>query len=102
MKSEFARQLNIDEDNKTIIFERNGLIFLFNWHVNNSIMNYNFPVLEEGSYKIILNSDRVLFGGHGRIDEKIAYETVLNKETGQNALSVYNTNRTALVFKKVT
>ena len=100
MSSDFAQQLNIDEDNKTIVYERNGLIFLFNWHVNNSIMDYKFPVPDSGEYRIILNSDNISFGGHGRIDEKISYITKLNEETGQHILSVYNTNRSAVVFMR--
>jgi len=101
MISEFARQLNMDEQNKTIAFERNGLIFLFNWHTDNSIMNYEFPVPESGEYRIILNTDNLEFGGHGRIDEDISYFSQHYEEKDKNYLSVYNTNRTALIFKKV-
>ena len=100
MTSGFAQQLNVDEDNKTIVYERNGLIFLFNWHVNNSIMDYKFPVPDSGEYRIILNSDNDNFGGHGRIAEEISYFTKLNEETGQHLLSVYNTNRSAVVLKR--
>ena len=98
---EFANQLNMDESNKTIIFERNQLLFVFNWHISNSIMDYEFRVPQEGRYKIILDSDNELFGGHGRIDNQIVYETFFDDLSSTNRLRIYNTNRTALVFKRI-
>ena len=99
MRSLFGNQLNVDEENKTIAFERNNLIFVFNFHPHNSIPDYKFPVHKPGEYQIILNSDDTRFGGHGRIDNSIHY---VSKHDGEaNKLSIYNTNRTALVLKKV-
>jgi 1,4-alpha-glucan branching enzyme len=96
----FARQLNMDELNKTIVFEHNHLIFIFNWHVSHSVMDYEFIVPEPGEYRIILNSDNVIFGGHGRIDESIGCFSQYNETTATHSLRVYNTNRTALVLKR--
>ncbi|GAB4316848.1 MAG: alpha amylase C-terminal domain-containing protein [Bacteroidales bacterium] len=96
----YGRQLNLDHENKTIIFEKAGLVFLFNWHPNRSIPDYRFPVPEPGEYRIVLNSDSRLFGGHDRIDDSILYPTTGSSEQNPQ-LSVYNTNRTALVFRKV-
>ena len=89
-----ATQLNMDSANKVIIFERNNLIFLFNFSVNNSIFGYKFRVPKRGKYKIILNSDDVQFGGFGRVDNSIEHFT----DEFRN-LSIYMTNRTALVLK---
>lgn len=100
MNSMFARQLNMDESNKTIVFERNNLLFIFNFHPDHSIPDYTFSVPRHGEYRIILNSDSKAFGGHGRIDESISYFT-FSDHTGNNAfLKIYNTNRTALVLKR--
>ncbi len=96
---EFARQLNVDELNKTIVFERSGLIFLFNFHVSNSIPDYEFYVPKMGAYEIILNSDSPEFGGFNRIDTNIEYITTGHGTA--NTLKIYNTNRTALVFKRI-
>jgi 1,4-alpha-glucan branching enzyme len=101
LSSEFARQLNMDEANKTIIFERNHLIFVFNWHVSNSVTDYGFFVPEPGEYQIILNTDNTAFGGFGRIDENIHYFSFHDPGHDINYLKIYNTNRTALVFKKI-
>ncbi|MCF6170518.1 MAG: alpha amylase C-terminal domain-containing protein [Bacteroidales bacterium] len=101
MSSQFAQQLNMDEQNKTIVFERNNLIFVFNFHPFNSVPNYRFQVPKSGNYKIILNSDSKAFGGHGRIDESILYPAVKDADSGDYFLSIYNTNRTAVALKKV-
>ncbi|MCX6234408.1 MAG: alpha-amylase family glycosyl hydrolase [Bacteroidetes bacterium] len=101
LKSAFAHQLNMDNENKTIIFERNRLIFVFNWHVSCSSMDYTFMVPEPGEYHIILNTDNSRFGGHGRIDENIHYFSHYDAYKKINYLKIYNTNRTALVFKKL-
>lgn len=95
LEGHFPNQLNMDDTNKVIIFERASLIFIFNLHPVNSIPDYKFWVPEKGNYRIVLNSDRESCGGFGRINEKIKYST--NKD---QQLSLYLTNRTALVLKK--
>jgi len=99
LSSMFAQQLNMDDWNKTIVFERNNLIFLFNFHIHHSIPDYELYVPNPGMYKIILNSDNLKFGGHGRIDESVTYSTI--KKGGDSFLKVYATNRTGLVLKKI-
>tara|TARA_Y100001972_G_C7667339_1_gene337887 strand:+ start:2326 stop:4344 length:2019 start_codon:yes stop_codon:yes gene_type:complete len=94
-----AKQLNMDEANKTLIFERNNLIFLFNFHPHNSIPDYRFKIPQSGHYQIVLNSDNPDFGGFGRIDDKMTYPSVTL--FGENFLSVYLPSRVALVLKKV-
>ena len=101
MSSMFAQQLNMDEWNKTIVFERNNLFFLFNFHINHSVADYEFRIPKPGKYQIILNSDSKEFGGHGRIDDSITYHTYKKDNDPSNYLKVYNTNRTALIFKVV-
>jgi 1,4-alpha-glucan branching enzyme len=99
MASLYGNQLNMDETNKTIVFERNNLVFLFNFHTVNSIPGYRFRVHKAGEYEIILNSDDPAFGGHGRIDDSITYLSF--NENGEEYLSIYNTNRTAVVLKRI-
>lgn len=90
-----ARQIHMDGNNKVMIFERSNLIFIFNFSTSNSIFGYKFWVSEKGYYSIILNSDKKEFGGFDRIDESIDYPTDENQQ-----VSIYLTNRTALVMKK--
>jgi 1,4-alpha-glucan branching enzyme len=92
-------QMNVDERNKVLVFERSDLVFVFNWHHAHSIPNYRFRVSKEGDYKIILNSDSKKFGGFDRVDNELLYKTV---NVGTHfELSIYNVNRAALVFKRV-
>ena len=81
-----------------IIFEKNGAVFLFNFHHTNSIPNYKFRVPEKGKYRVVLNSDSKQFGGHGRIDEDVVFETF--EEDGNVMLQVYLPNRTAFVLTR--
>jgi 1,4-alpha-glucan branching enzyme len=94
-----AKQINMDEANKTIIFERNNLLFLFNWHPDHSIPDYRFSDLGQGNYKIILNTDDLKYGGFGRVDTQLIYKSQLFE--GYPKLSVYLPNRMALVLQKV-
>jgi 1,4-alpha-glucan branching enzyme len=90
-----ANQIKMDPDNKVIIFERNKLIFIFNFSIGKSIFEYKLWAPEKGIYRIILNSDRKEFGGFERVEDSMDYPT----DKDQN-LSVYLTNRTAFVMKK--
>lgn len=90
-----ARQIHMDGNNKVMIFEKNNLIFIFNFSPANSIFGYKFWAPEKGIYRIILNSDKKEFGGFDRVDDSIDYPT----DENQN-LAVYLTNRTALVMMK--
>lgn len=101
LSDEFATRLNMDEANKTIAFMRSGYIFLFNFHPENSIPGYQLMVPEPGDYRIVLNSDRTEFGGHGRIDETIHYPAVFDAARNGWMLNLYNTNRTAVVLKRI-
>ena len=99
LSNNFARQLNLDEANKTVIFERGSLIFVFNFHVTESIPNYEFTVDQGGTYHIVLNTDNKVFGGLGRINDTMEYPTYLHHASATNRLRIYLTNRTALVLK---
>ncbi len=95
LSSSPARQLNMDTTNKVIVFEKNNLIFIFNFSIDNSIFGYKLWAPGEGTYTIILNSDKKEFGGFERVDDTIDYPT-----DEYQFLSIYLTNRTALVLKK--
>jgi 1,4-alpha-glucan branching enzyme len=98
---EFATLLTVDDWNKTIVFAKNGLVFIFNFHISHSLPDYDVPVPEAGEYRIIHNTDNLLYGGHGRIDEKIKCYTQFDDEENVHRLKIYNTNRTAMVLKRM-
>ncbi|MFP4469751.1 MAG: alpha-amylase family glycosyl hydrolase [Bacteroidales bacterium] len=90
-----------DDWNKTLVFEKAGLTFVFNFHINQSLPDYEFFVPEDGNYRIVLNSDAHEFGGHNRVDGNLDYHTLYNEQEGRFYLKVYVPNRTALVFERV-
>lgn len=95
-----ALQLHYDEHNMTLAYQRAGLVFLFNFHPTHAIPDYKFFVPEAGEYELILSSDDPALGGFGRIDPSVHYFS-LPDEHGTHFLSVYNTNRTAQVYRRV-
>ena len=97
---DYGDLLNMDGDNKTMVFTRKGLIFVLNFHVSSSVPEYRFTVPEPGDYRIILNSDHHRFGGHGRVNDELTYTTVFNPDDQTHQLIIYNPNRTALVFER--
>ncbi len=100
LREGYATQLNMDETNKTMVFEKGGLIFIFNFHPSASIPDYRFRVCQPGKYRLVLHSDAIIFGGHGRLDEGQEYFTQYREEEDGHFLSVYNTNRTVQVFTR--
>ena len=59
----------VHEDDKVIAFDRGPLLFLFNFHPSQSHSDYRIAVRQAGKYVLLLNSDDVCFGGHGRVNE---------------------------------
>lgn len=89
------------ESDKMIVFERNGLLFIFNLHPEASYTDYRVGVDIPGKYQVVLNSDRAEFGGHNRIDESTEYFTTNSSWCNRaNYLQVYIPSRVALVLAK--
>lgn len=64
-----------NEVDKVIVFERAGLLFVFNFHPTNSFSDYRVGVEEAGEYRVILSTDDKRFGGFENIDISAKYET---------------------------
>ncbi len=99
LNADYPKFLKYDDWHKTIAFERAGLVFVFNWHVNLSPYDYSIPISESGAYEIVLNSDVPELGGFNRIHVWQTYHSL--EENGQNVIKLYIPNRTVLVLKKV-
>ena len=89
-----ATLLKHDEENQVLVFERAGLVFIVNFHVEKSLVDYRFWVTEEGKYRVVLSSDNSRFGGFDRSDEAFEYETF------EHQLSLYVPSRVALVLAR--
>lgn len=87
------------ESDKVLIYEKAGLLFIFNFHPTNSYTDYRCGVEVGGTYKIVLNSDAAEFGGHNRVAHgQEFFTTDLEWNGRKNYLQVYIPNRTVLVL----
>ena len=87
-------------DDKLIIFEREGLLFAFNFHPDRSYSDYRFEA-PAGRYRMVLDSDAPQYGGHGRLIADQEHLTLRDHPAGHQAdfLSLYLPSRTALVLR---
>ena len=51
------------EGDKVVVYERAGLLFVFNFHPTESFTDYRVGVDVAGQYEIVLSSDEKRFGG---------------------------------------
>lgn len=58
-----------------IVFERGNLLWIFNFHPTNSFTDYRVGTDWAGEYEVVLSSDDVEFGGHGRVDKSVKHFT---------------------------
>lgn len=87
------------EDDKVIVFERAGLLFIFNFHPTTSWADYRVGVQAGGTYRLVLDTDRKGFGGFGRIEPQTRFFTTEGEFDGRaNSLAVYAPTRTAMVL----
>ena len=103
LNSGYPQMLNVDQDNKTMVFSHGDLLFVFNWHPVNSIPNYVLPVESPGCYVPVLSSDELRFGGHGLNDMDVdcfSSPTKEGKGCVKHSISIYNLSRTAIVFRR--
>lgn len=91
-----------NENDKVIVFERAGLVFVFNFHPTNSFSDYRIGIDVAGTYRVVLNTDSKDVGGFGRIDEGTRFfTTAMEWNNRKNWTHVYIPCRTALVRNPV-
>ncbi len=97
-----ARLLHIHDADKVIAFERNRLVFVFNFHPIDSYADYRFEV-KPGKYQMILNTDEQKFGGHDRLLADQVHFTLNNpgSHAPVNQISLYLPARTGMVLLPV-
>lgn len=91
-----ACKLEEDNENKVLVFERGGFLFIVNWS-DAALTDYKVPAPTSGKWKVVFDSDRADFGGHNRVDGNYEYLTSGRKKL----LSIYLVPRTALVLERV-
>ena len=82
-----------------IVFEKEKLLFVFNFHPTNSFSDYRIGTKFSGKLKAVLNSDSEEFGGLGRIDESVQHFTdPLGHNNMPNFVQLYIPSRCVLVL----
>ncbi|MDP2643953.1 MAG: alpha amylase C-terminal domain-containing protein [Desulfobacterales bacterium] len=87
---------------KVLIFERQGLIFSFNFHPARSFTDYCFDA-PPGEYAMVLDCDDPRYGGHGRLmpDQHHMTLSEAHGKSGRHFLSLYLPSRSALVLRRL-
>jgi len=91
-------QLALDNQAKTLVYQKGGAIFAFNFHPTQSYTDCFLPVGEAGEYEVILSTDDFRFGGQGRIYHQ-SY-TAITRKDGKIGFSLYLPSRTAAILRK--
>lgn len=87
-----------NESDKVIVFERAGLLFIFNFHPEKSYVDYRVGVQRAGTYRVVLNTDSKDLGGFERIDAATRFFTTpFEWNDRKNFTQVYIPTRTAIV-----
>ena len=87
-----------NESDKVIVFERAGLLWIFNFHPTSSFPDYRVGVEHSGTYRVVLSTDDKAYGGFERIDASTRFFTTPFEWNGRkNFTQVYIPTRTAIV-----
>ncbi len=92
-----------NDSDQVLAFGRGDLVFVFNFNPTRSFSDYGFLV-PRGSYRTVLDTDDLEFGGYGRVDDKLEHFTLMDplyKKVRKEWLKLYLPARSALVLKKV-
>ncbi|OQD60637.1 hypothetical protein PENPOL_c021G00880 [Penicillium polonicum] len=88
-----------NESDKVLVFERAGLLWIFNFNAKMSFTDYRVGVDVPGTYRIVLDTDAKDFGGLGRnVKETRFFTTDMSWNGRGNFVQVYIPTRTALVL----
>ena len=87
----------LKEPEKIIAFSRNGLLFAFNFHPEQSLTNVLVPVPDEADYAVELTTDDHKYGGFCQIHHQIYPTKVFD---GQHYVELYLPARTAMVLRE--
>jgi len=94
------RLLHEHDQDKTIIFQRASLVFLFNFHPTESFTDYRFGV-SPGTYRNTFHSDAGEYGGHRRLHRGNLHVSLPVPQYRTHQLSVYLPSRTCHVLEKL-
>lgn len=94
-------RLWLDNDRKVIAYRNKNLVYIFNFHPENSYDSFKVPIHDLGKFKVGLDTDDPKFGGLGRISKDYIYESKNLANTDYDGIEIYIPSRTALVLKRI-
>ncbi len=95
-----CNHVKTDQADLIIAFERKGLLFVFNFHPENSYTNYGLAV-DAGKYSTLLSSDQPEFGGFNRFDIAVVHRSVQERSFGlKHNLKLYLPSRSAIILER--
>ena len=96
-KQRMADLLPMKAPEQMLAFYRKGLVFVFNFHFENSLNNVLIPVPNAGEYTVVLSSDEEKYGGFGNVQ----MQTYATKEfDGRQFIELYIPARTCFVLEE--
>ncbi len=95
----FIEQLMVHEDTRQLAYRRGPLVFVFNFHPNESFFGLRIPVPDRCDYRVVLDTDRPEFEGQGRVQDGAVYPVQDVPLYGRNqSVQIYIPARTAQVL----
>ncbi len=94
-----AHLLTLNQGDHMLAFERNGLVFVFNFDPVRVHENYVIPVRRGCDHEVLFTTDDACYGGFGNIDH--ARRSALTPGQSGPALSLLLPPRTAMVLRPV-
>lgn len=88
-----------DIENKILVIERGGFLFVFNFNPQKSFIDYPIKLDKGGKYKVVLDTDLIKFNGFGRNDDSLEHFTLY--QNGENILKLYLPQRMCLMLKLI-
>lgn len=84
---------------KVLAFDRQNLVFVFNFHPTKSFEGYRIGVPRPGKYRVVLCTDDKSFHGHNRVDHEAEHFSTEGEWNGRpHSIQIYLPSRTAVVY----
>ncbi|WP_321331436.1 alpha amylase C-terminal domain-containing protein [uncultured Bacteroides sp.] len=98
-----VKELCHNDDDQVLAYQRGDLVFVFNFSPMKSFTDYGI-LATPGSYKVVLDTDDVIYGGNGLSDATVEHITLsdpLYAAENKEWLKLYIPARTAMVLRKI-
>ena len=93
------KQLSLDNTDKTLVYQKGQALLAFNFHPWQSYDGRWITTPEEGDYAVVMSTDDLCFGGHGRIAHQTY--TAQKREDGSVGFQLYLPSRTAVILRPI-